>query len=349
MAGEPAKKSKSNRDDAPPKRSASSASRPKHSSSSSRQRSKSDAERHDKSSSSKNGGDLKRSQSSRSHGQPKSKATKSKSPKPKPQDGGSKSKSSSNKKSTNKDSQKKSAPSSKKKSKPVENYGTKVVATNGSANKAAAAAMNEKKKVQKFNKDAQKAIPAQVRLRQNNDFFRFIKNVRNVSHFVFQKLVEFSFTSFCSAETTFQVRMISGSHDAQTSADVSNINSQFQLPDPAGKSGGACTASLLEVLYDIHDKGLDGKVSWVDVLRDMRDVLEDKGYEQIPQLTSSRMIDVSHPFAITPTNFDSSKNKKRAVLIGINYSGQSGELSGCVSIFLASLRPVHCSRTFFYS
>jgi len=285
MAGEPAKRSKSSRDDAPPKRSASSASHPKHSSSSSRQRSKSDADRHDKSSSSKNGGDLKRSQSSR-HGQPKSKHPKSKSPKPKPQDGGSKSKPSSNKKSTNKDSQKKSASASKKKSKPVENYGTKVVATNGSANKAAAAAMNEKKKAQKFNKDAQKAIPAQV-------------------------------------------RMISGSHDAQTSADVSNINSQFQLPDPAGKSGGACTASLLEVLYDIHNNGLDGKVSWVDLLRDMRDVLEDKGYEQIPQLTSSRMIDVSHPFAITPSSFDSSKNKKRAVLIGINYTGQSGELSGC--------------------
>ncbi len=152
------------------------------------------------------------------------------------------------------------------------------------------------------------------------------------SSYGFLQLAAFSFITFCLVESNFQVRMISGSHDAQTSADVSNINSQFQLPDPAGKSGGACTASLLEVLYDIHDKGLDGKVSWVDVLRDMRDVLEDKGYEQIPQLTSSRMIDVSHPFAITPSNFDSSKNKKRAVLIGINYTGQNGELRGCVSV-----------------
>ena len=31
------------------------------------------------------------------------------------------------------------------------------------------------------------------------------------------------------------IRMISGCHDKQTSADVSNVSS-FQLPDPAGKS-----------------------------------------------------------------------------------------------------------------
>eukprot|EP00957_Ditylum_brightwellii_P058202 4413593-Ditylum_brightwellii.AAC.1 len=45
-----------------------------------------------------------------------------------------------------------------------------------------------------------------------------------------------------------EVRMISGCADAQTSADVSNVN-QFELPDPAGRSGGACTSALLKVLY----------------------------------------------------------------------------------------------------
>lgn len=123
--------------------------------------------------------------------------------------------------------------------------------------------------------------------------------------------------------------MISGSHDAQTSADVSNINSQFQLPNPKGRSGGACTAALLQTLYQNHEHGRDN-VSWVDVLRQMRDVLEEKGFEQIPQLTSSRMIDVHDPFAITPTDGSFTKrNTKRAVLIGINYTGQSGQLSGC--------------------
>lgn len=63
----------------------------------------------------------------------------------------------------------------------------------------------------------------------------------------------------------------------------------------------------------------------------MRDVLDEKGFEQIPQLTSSRMIDVHESFAITPTDgsFSHKNNTQRAVLIGINYTGQSGELSGC--------------------
>ena len=41
------------------------------------------------------------------------------------------------------------------------------------------------------------------------------------------------------------VVMISGCEDAQTSADVSNVSS-FSLPDPNGRSGGACTSALLK-------------------------------------------------------------------------------------------------------
>ena len=41
-----------------------------------------------------------------------------------------------------------------------------------------------------------------------------------------------------------RVLMISGCEDSQTSADVSNV-SQFSLPDPQGKAGGACTSALL--------------------------------------------------------------------------------------------------------
>ncbi|KAK1734764.1 metacaspase [Skeletonema marinoi] len=124
------------------------------------------------------------------------------------------------------------------------------------------------------------------------------------------------------------IRMISGSHDMQTSADVGNINAQFELPNPAGRAGGACTAALLQVLYDAHDRG-DVDMSWVDALREMREILHEKGFDQIPQLSSSRMIDVCDPFVITPESFDPGFNKQRAVLIGINYKGQKGQLSGC--------------------
>lgn len=119
-----------------------------------------------------------------------------------------------------------------------------------------------------------------------------------------------------------EVHMISGSHDTQTSADVSNVGT-FRLPDPAGRAGGACTSALLQVL---HNKPESQSISWVGLLRAMRQVLLNMGFDQVPQLTSSRFIDVNKDFQICPPT---SKGTKRAVLIGINYTGQQGQLSGC--------------------
>jgi len=119
--------------------------------------------------------------------------------------------------------------------------------------------------------------------------------------------------------------MISGCHDTQTSADA-NITA-FELPNPAGRRGGACTAALLGVLY--NDKDGDPQdasdQSWVDVLRAMRENLAAEGFSQVPQLSSSRIIDVNDPMVIC----NPQGGTKRAVLIGINYVGQNGELSGC--------------------
>mmetsp|Transcript_9724 Transcript_9724/g.20148 ORF Transcript_9724/g.20148 Transcript_9724/m.20148 type:complete len:301 (+) Transcript_9724:206-1108(+) len=115
--------------------------------------------------------------------------------------------------------------------------------------------------------------------------------------------------------------MISGSEDKQTSADVGNVGT-FSLPDPAGKAGGACTSTLLKVLNENRGQPL----SWIELLRRMRSVLKHKGFDQVPQLTSSRMIDVSNRFQIVPPE---ATGRRRAVLIGINYEGQQGQLSGC--------------------
>lgn len=115
--------------------------------------------------------------------------------------------------------------------------------------------------------------------------------------------------------------MISGSEDKQTSADVGNVGS-FSLPDPAGKAGGACTSALLKVLNESKGRPM----SWIDLLHRMRSILKHKGFDQIPQLSSSRMLDVSNPFEIVPQQ---SQGRRRAVLIGINYEGQQGQLSGC--------------------
>lgn len=118
------------------------------------------------------------------------------------------------------------------------------------------------------------------------------------------------------------IRMISGCEDVQTSADVSNVYS-FRLPDPAGRSGGACTSALLKVLYNEQVRPTND-LAFVEVLTSMREVLDRKGYSQIPQLSSSTKIDVNDMFALGGED-----GVKRALLIGINYVGQEGELSGC--------------------
>lgn len=115
--------------------------------------------------------------------------------------------------------------------------------------------------------------------------------------------------------------MLSGCEDKQTSADVGNV-STFALPDPQGKAGGACTSSLLKVL----NENQGGSMSWIELLQRMRSVLKSKGFDQVPQLCSSRMMDVNNQFEIVPAE---SQGHRRAVLIGINYEGQQGQLSGC--------------------
>lgn len=83
-------------------------------------------------------------------------------------------------------------------------------------------------------------------------------------------------------ELNADIRMISGCQDSQTSADVSNVHS-FQLPDPAGEAGGACTSALLNIVYkDHHNAKAD--LSFTEVLTQMRSMLSNKKYPQIPQV-----------------------------------------------------------------
>lgn len=121
------------------------------------------------------------------------------------------------------------------------------------------------------------------------------------------------------------VRMYSGCRDEQTSADVSNVGS-FNLPDPKGRAGGACTAAMLQTLYADHKK-LEEDLTFQEVLLKVRDVLKEKGFSQIPQLSASRPIDIKEKFDLVPDNITGTK---RAVMIGINYVGDNpGELRGC--------------------
>ena len=115
--------------------------------------------------------------------------------------------------------------------------------------------------------------------------------------------------------------MISGCHSEQTSADLRNVGAIAQLPNPAGRSGGACTSALLEILYRQRNRQL----TFQQILLELRKSLQDSGLDQIPQLTSSRPLDVED----TPFSLVGGAGVRRALLVGINYRGQNGELSGC--------------------
>ena len=67
-------------------------------------------------------------------------------------------------------------------------------------------------------------------------------------------------------------------------------------------------------------------MTFVEVLASMRRILSAEKYSQIPQLTSSQPMNVREPFYVVPPDCHGTK---RAVLIGINYTGQTGELTGC--------------------
>jgi hypothetical protein len=114
--------------------------------------------------------------------------------------------------------------------------------------------------------------------------------------------------------------MISSSADHQQSEEAYNTGN-FELPNPQGKRGGACTASFLQQQYA---EGPNGP-SWVDTLQKMKEVLKGMGHAQTPTLSSSRRIDFNEPMRIVPDG----SGRRRAMLIGINYVGQKGELSAC--------------------
>eukprot|EP01061_Rhynchopus_euleeides_P034559 TRINITY_DN5839_c0_g2_i2.p2 TRINITY_DN5839_c0_g2~~TRINITY_DN5839_c0_g2_i2.p2 ORF type:complete len:349 (+),score=151.81 TRINITY_DN5839_c0_g2_i2:54-1100(+) len=119
------------------------------------------------------------------------------------------------------------------------------------------------------------------------------------------------------------VYMFSGCMDNQTSADVGNVQS-FGLPPDSGPggAGGACTNALLATSYR------PGEETWVQLLTQMRDFLSSRGYSQIPQLSTSRKVDLQAPFEIA----GGYGGCKKSLLVGINYvNHSSGRLSGCIN------------------
>lgn len=126
------------------------------------------------------------------------------------------------------------------------------------------------------------------------------------------------------------VRMISGCDEDQESSDLSSIEKvgfrrSKRSSEMKGTEGGACTSALLKVLYDCQNTKEKDIVPFARIVTEMRKTLSAKGYQQIPQLSSSRPMTQTTPFQIVPNKF---AGIRRALVIGVRYKGKPWELPG---------------------
>eukprot|EP00923_Selenidium_pygospionis_P020690 GHVN01035678.1.p1 GENE.GHVN01035678.1~~GHVN01035678.1.p1 ORF type:complete len:487 (-),score=112.75 GHVN01035678.1:1911-3341(-) len=85
--------------------------------------------------------------------------------------------------------------------------------------------------------------------------------------------------------------LFSGCQDEQTAGDVSDTR-MFDLPPATGPegAGGACTAAFIQTLTN------DPHISYIDVLLGMRKDLREKGFKQIPEISSTVGFDLNNQF-----------------------------------------------------
>jgi len=134
---------------------------------------------------------------------------------------------------------------------------------------------------------------------------------------LFYKPATRAFVEEAAQAVKADVFMVSGCKDDQTSADVMDVSS-FGLPpvNPAEKAGGACTNSVLKVLKANPNQ------SYGQLITNINGELRQRGYTQIPQLSSGQQIDLNAT-AFSWRNPKNPKGPTKSLLIGINYIGDS--------------------------
>ena len=106
-----------------------------------------------------------------------------------------------------------------------------------------------------------------------------------------------------------EVVAITGCASDQTSADVGDVHSEFQLPmggsgghvrhsNARSTAGGALTSAFIESMDPAVLQG--SSVSHLDLLEHLRSRLAEAGYSQVPQLASSMILDLKQSnFSLT--------------------------------------------------
>jgi hypothetical protein len=123
--------------------------------------------------------------------------------------------------------------------------------------------------------------------------------------------------------------MISGCMDDQTSADIG-----------AGAAGNAKAAGAMTTAFK-NVVGKNKSISTFKMLLQMRQFLKQRGFTQVPQVSSEQFLDLTDPFlpeakaaqaASVPAPVQTRPPNRRGLTIGINYLNMTqGRLAGCIN------------------
>jgi hypothetical protein len=100
-----------------------------------------------------------------------------------------------------------------------------------------------------------------------------------------------------------EVIAFTGCRSDQTSADVGNVDEQFTVGTAGtqrvqGHAGGALTAVFLESIEEESSSGAT-QLTYLQLLDRMRQRLQSEGFEQVPQLASSLVVELKQRFSLT--------------------------------------------------
>jgi len=142
-----------------------------------------------------------------------------------------------------------------------------------------------------------------------------------------EKVTEFSLSqggACCNA--MLKVLYDSGNEDGDMMEqhDFSNTDNLFDESDNDDDDDD--DASIGSIVFNDSDVQSGSKLTWASMLRKMKDEMVELGHKQVPTISASRRFELDEPFSLIPDSFDSTKNKKIALLIGCNYMNSSCEI-----------------------
>jgi hypothetical protein len=113
-------------------------------------------------------------------------------------------------------------------------------------------------------------------------------------------------------------------NDAGDGDDADETDALFDDDDEDDDDESAWGKSFKSGFSLDNGIGITNTISWAELMRKMANEMREIEYPQTLKITTSRKMDLNNPFSFVPENFIPSSGKKRALLIGCNYTNLPG-------------------------